>query len=178
MGSVRMGCIGPLASCRNCDRSRHRDRIRYSDRRRHRDRSRSCALKALDPLAVAERDIRALRTARADRARSDDYMNASGPRPFSPPGPPPHRHRTAPHRGRGRPHASPADCVTRACVTHPSHGSVAPRRARQRAPTAQPTATAQPPPTAQHPPAASAQHRIHNHPTPSTGATPQETSHR
>ncbi|QLH84450.1 hypothetical protein [Halosimplex pelagicum] len=36
------------------------------------DRRRQQALKALAALAVAERDIRALGTARADRARSDD----------------------------------------------------------------------------------------------------------
>jgi len=47
-------------------------------------------MKALGPLAVAERDIRARtaapRRTRADRARSGDYTSASGPRPFSPPG--------------------------------------------------------------------------------------------
>ncbi|QLH81589.1 hypothetical protein [Halosimplex pelagicum] len=36
------------------------------------DRSRQQVMKALDALAVAERDIRALRTARADSARSGD----------------------------------------------------------------------------------------------------------
>jgi len=49
-------------------------------------------MKALAPLAVAERDILALRTARENSARSDDHASASAPRPFSPPGP----HRTAP----------------------------------------------------------------------------------
>jgi len=69
--------LAPLAtSHKNCDRIR----------RRHRDRSRSCALKALAPLAVAPGHIRALGTARADRGPGDDYTSASGPRPFSPPG--------------------------------------------------------------------------------------------
>ncbi|WP_436906822.1 hypothetical protein [Halosimplex marinum] len=36
------------------------------------DRRRQQAMKALDALAVAERHIRALRTARADRGRSGD----------------------------------------------------------------------------------------------------------
>jgi hypothetical protein len=36
------------------------------------DRWRQQAMKALDPLAVADRDIRALRTARADRATLSD----------------------------------------------------------------------------------------------------------
>jgi len=45
-------------------------------------------MEALGALAVAERDIRALRTARADRARSGDYglRPATPPRPSSPPG--------------------------------------------------------------------------------------------
>jgi len=60
-------------------------------------------VKALTPLAVAERDILALRTARENRPHSGDYMNASGPRPFSPPGP---------HRDRRRPHTSPASSLT------------------------------------------------------------------
>ena len=53
-------------------------------------RRRQQHMKALSPLAVADRDIRArtpaTRRARVDSARSGDYMNASGPRPFSPPG--------------------------------------------------------------------------------------------
>jgi len=42
-------------------------------------------MKALGPLAVAEQDILA-HYVRSNRACSGDYMNASAPRPFSPPG--------------------------------------------------------------------------------------------
>jgi len=37
-------------------------------------------------LSRTKRDILALRTARENRAALSDYMNASAPRPFSPPG--------------------------------------------------------------------------------------------
>jgi len=45
-------------------------------------------MEALGALAVAARDIRALSTTRADRARAGDYglRPASPPRPSSPPG--------------------------------------------------------------------------------------------
>jgi len=92
-------------------------------------------MKALDPLAVADRDILALRTARENSARSDDYTSASAPRPFSPPG-------TAPHRDRGQPRASPTDCDARACASHPSHDSVARMKARDSARHRNRTATA------------------------------------
>jgi len=53
------------------------------------DRARAGAMEALGGLAVAERDIRALSTARADRARAATLLaslGASPPRPSSPPG--------------------------------------------------------------------------------------------
>ena len=68
-------------------------------------------MKALGPLAVAAPDI-LTPYGRSNRAGADDSKNASGPRPFSPPGQQPHG--TAQHRRR--PHTSPADCAARSAA--------------------------------------------------------------
>jgi len=90
-------------------------------------------LKALDPLAVAERDILALRTARENRATLRRLHERERASPFQSTRTAPHPLHTGPHRDRGRPHTSPADCDARACASHPSHGFVARMKARDSA---------------------------------------------
>jgi len=105
--------LGPLASS---------DSDRYSQE----------WVKALGPLAVAARDILALRTARENRARAGDYSERERTSPFQSARKPP---RTAPHR----PHASPASCGARfAALLIPRTVRIAAsavlRHARRRAP--------------------------------------------
>jgi len=153
-GSCALKAPDSLTSCRNRDPRQHRDRTHRSelkapdplascrnrDRRQHRDRTHRSELKALDPLAVAARDILALRTTRENSARADDYTSASAPRPFSPPGTAPHS--TAPHStatADGLTPPQPPRVSSLACSllgARPSHGFVATRRSRRRAPTA------------------------------------------
>jgi len=72
-------------------------------------------VKALDPLAVAERDILALGTARENRAALRRLYERERASPFqstrTAPAPRPHRPAPPPHRGRRRPHTSPASSL-------------------------------------------------------------------
>jgi len=111
-------------------------------------------MEALDALADAERDIPALRAARADRARSATALNTSASygshcspfdsealtpfeprlsRPSSPPEPAPHPPLTEP-RPRTTTYLPSRFARSFHSLAHPSRGSVAPQRARRRAP--------------------------------------------
>ncbi len=85
-------------------------------------------MKSLGALAVAERDIRALRTARADSRLLRRLHKREPASPFQSART---ATATAPAQHRNGPHASPADSL--ATLAHPSHGYVARMKTRDSA---------------------------------------------